>query len=666
MPGEVMVDMDSTWFRGNNSSMDPSQLPLGYTWNMINMINIGGLLSCRPGYRCLVTLPKGKLQGGTIFRPSLGLEQFVVAIDGAIYVAPWPFLNFRLLPNIQILPHAKQIWWAQCTQSARRITTDFGSAIEVIPPREVLFIFDGQNTAPGWYDGSQSGHVRNNAFETPSSGPAMWIGDRLWVSQGKNVFASDISNPFSFREQIYLGGTGSFQFNREVTAMARTPNLEFPQLFVYTDEAVSILQANIRLRDKWPQTDGFQREILQVGCTSQRSVVSHFGRLSWMSPSGVVLFDASKASQIDGRVPIRDNEMAVSKSLLKEDLSLVASGAFGQYLLTSVPAEDEFNKHTWVLNDASIETLNDDSGQSWSGYWLGTRPVEWVYGTIAGAERIFHVSVDEDGENRLWEAFRPDRLDNGCPITWALESRGYFGLTSPSKRNTLDCQFMYAQVGLACIEEGLDLGVFYAGGIRGAYKQVLAKYISVDRGSLSFDQELTADSQIFAFKPQSRRVKTEDASQQSAELDSGSCPAESGRNEDIDESFQLMVVGHGPATIRWIRTFSTEEPDHKDEDSDFCDDETPVNAVRFDGAGVKTETLAESIQALSAIAVRRFTSSQTKQLDVDSFSAIGVGSAESIVTQAAADRVAEIIAIKMAEAELISVLPVVLSIGEGF
>jgi hypothetical protein len=83
--------------------MDPGSLPQGYSWNAINMLNVGGFWSCRPGYRCLVTLPAGKLQGATIFRPRVGIEQFVVAVDGAIYVADWPFLEFRLLTNIQML-----------------------------------------------------------------------------------------------------------------------------------------------------------------------------------------------------------------------------------------------------------------------------------------------------------------------------------------------------------------------------------------------------------------------------------------------------------------------------------------------------------------------------------------------------------------------------------
>jgi hypothetical protein len=660
---QPLIDFDSTWVRGTNSSMYPGALPLGYSWNAINMLNIGGMWSCRPGFGCLTTLPAGKLQGATIFRPRLGLEQMLVAVDGAIYVADFPFLDFRLIPNIQMLPSAKQVWWVQATQVAKRRTEDFASAIDVIPPREVMFIFDGwDNTAPAWYDGSDSDHLRDAEFETPTSGAAAWIGDRLWVSRGKTVLASDVGNPFSFREQTYLGGTVGFNFDRDVTALVSTPSLEFPQLMVFTEASASILQANIRDRSRWPTTDNFQREILQVGTPSSRSVVSHFGRISWVNSSGVILFDSAHAAQQSGRTPIRDTEMMVSKVDLHDDLSLVACGAFGPYLLYSVPSGDIYNKHTWVLNDASVETLNEETPPSWSGYWLGTRPVEWVYGDIAGAERIYHVSADEDGQNRLWEAFRPERLDNGCPITWALETRGFYGESSQQKRIPGgEVKFGFAELAITGIEETLDLGVFFAGGTRGAYRNILAKQISVERGSLRFDEEIQATSELFAFKPQSRKLRTLDAREQSTESES-SCPVESNNLDGQDESHQLLIVGHGPATIRWIRTYATEVTETTSGDPDACKDETQFNAVRFDGEGVRADDFSDLVDELASKALSYYTANKTVAVE----SAVGVGVAESVVSQNAADRVATRIAERMAEVEHLATLPRILSLGEGF
>ena len=656
-------DYDGTFFRGMKSDSDPAQLPLGYYWGGMNVINIGGLPSCRPGYRCVVTLPEGKLQGGFLFRPQFGVEQIVVAISGVLYVSAWPFLSFKQIPGILMSPSAKQVFWCQTVQSVERKTTDFASAIEAIDPRNVLIIQDGGETAPAFYDGSASGHIRDNAFETPVGGPMVWVGDRLWVAHRNFVRASDISNPFSFREDTYLGGIGAFSFDSEVTGMAETPSSDTPHLIVFTHNNAELIKAFIRNRNSWPTTDNMQAKAFKVGTSSHKSIVSHYGRLSWFSPSGIVMFDSAKASQITSRLPVRDNEMLVSKSRLSEDLSQVCGAAFGAYLMMSVPSEDSYNRHTWVLNDASIETVNDDSGPSWASYWMGTRPVEWIYGNMAGQDRIFHVSADEDGQNRLWEAFRPERLDNDCPITWFIETRGYFGQSSQTKPPGELCKFGWAEIALVGIEEDFDLGVYYAGGLRGAYKNILAKRINVEKGSLIPESEITATTEMFAFKPQSRTERTEEVGQKFDE--SGSCPVESDKNEAIDDSFQLLIVGHGPAAIRWVRAYSTHEKIPENGSSQACKNEEPFKGIRFDGAGAQAEDREGLVESLSAKPIPSYSANKTVSLSQDGFTAVGVGFAESIISQDAADRVAERVAQKRAELELSAMLPPVLSIGEG-
>src|SRR6185295_483955 len=325
-----LLDFDSSFIAGSNSSVDPSQLQRGQFWSGINVINMSGVISCRPGHRCLFKMPKGNLQGAAIFRPNVGLEQIIFAVEGKVYVTTWPFKEFHQIENIQFLPSAKQVFFCQTIQSARRIVPgDVTSPIELILPRAVMILQDGGFTAPAFYDGSMSGHIKGLPFQTPIGGPMQWVGDRLWVAYGAQVFASDIANPFSFVEQVYLGGTSSFIFSREVTAMSKTPSIEFPQLLVYTDDDTSLIQADIRDRNLWLTTIGFQKEILQVGCSSNRAVTSEAGRLSWWSSAGLVVFDPATSRGWTSRTPIRDNEMLISKKFLKDDLSLVAMGAFG-------------------------------------------------------------------------------------------------------------------------------------------------------------------------------------------------------------------------------------------------------------------------------------------------------------------------------------------------
>lgn len=659
-----IIDNDTTWLSGMNSSGDPGTNPIGTAWVLVNMLNTGGVLSTRPGYRCIVRFPDGNLQGARIFRPRLGLEQLVVVVDGIVYVADYPFKVYRRLENVLFSPIAKQIFWANTVQSAQRITTDFDSAIEIIPPKNVLFMQDGGTTAPAFYDGSQSGHIRDNLFETPIGGPMQWVGDRLWVANGPFVYASDIGNPFSFREQTYLGGTAAFVFDRDVTAMATTPSIEFQQLLVFTEENCSILQADIRERARWVTTDGFQREIFKVGCLSQRSVVNHFSRLSWWSMAGFTYFDAAQISKIQSNLPIRDSEMTYSKELIGEDQSLIAGGAYGQFTLMSVPAEDCYNKHTWVLNNAALASISEGgSPQSWAGYWIGTRPVEWIYGVIAGTERIYHVSHDEDEGNRLWLSWTPDRLDNGCPITWQAITRGYFGPTARLKQPGVDTTFCYADVALVCVEEDLNIGVWYAGGLRGAFKKVMTKLLHVSRGNVRWDRSYTARDLWLAYKPQSRILRTEEIRLQDINTETGSCPVERHRQEDEDESFQLSIVGHGPATIRWMRAFAQPEPEDQSADGKACQDEEGYNLVRFDGEGGHSDDFAEAEAELEARPVEAYESNQTAVVTQKGYSEVGTGHADSIISQLAADRVAVCIAEHAAMSQLERIVPCVLSLG---
>lgn len=677
MAGERIVDWDSSFIKGTNSSMEPGQLPIGYWWLTENMLTIAGVTACRPGHRCIVELPPGNLQGATIFRPLLGLEQMLVAVEGAIFVAEYPFTSFRVLPNVLFVAHAKQIFWKQAYQAAERITPgSLTSAIRVIEPKAVMIMQDGGFTAPAFYDGTTSGHIRDLPFQTPAGGPMEWIGDRLWVANENRVFASDISNPFSFTEQQYLGGTSFFNFSSTVTAMTKTPSIEFPQLLVFTDSNTSLIQADIRDRDLWPTTQGFQREVLQVGCPSNRGVISTFGVVTWFTPAGLAFYDFASLSHLSGRAPIRDNELMVSKLQVADDLSLVALGIFGQFLLCSVPAESRGNRHTWVLNSASWETVTDQGGAVWNGYWTGTHPVEWMSGHIAGTERIYHVAHDfddADGKddspcvNRLWESFLPVQLDNECPIAWRAMTRGYFGTSSQKKPPGVPCRFLYADIGLACIDEHLDIGVFVAPGMRGQFHKILSKRISAEEGSICGDKIICATSTLYAFKGQTRKERTEDYNIQEPDFDSGTCPVESDKSDEVDDSFQMLIAGHGPVTLSYIRPFALVSPDEDGSGSgDACTNEEDFRALRFDGAGVFNSDKQLIVEPLADMYMDFWESTKTAMLTVDGISAVGVGYSTSIVSQQAADRVAERIATRMAEIEILAQLPPVLSIGEGF
>ena len=662
--GTRLLDMDSSWPSGIRSDMDPAQLPNGYAWQAINMTNLGGMWSCRPGYKCWATLPDGNLQGGEIFRPIEGTEVCLVAVDGLIYASQWPFTTFTQVPGLKFSPTAAVVYFEQTVQSAKRRDDTLGSAIELIPNRVVMMIQDGDESASGWYDGSNAGHIRGSQYGTPSGGPMKWVGDRLWVSSNDMLLASDISNPFSFRENVYLGGQSGFFFKHPITAMARTPSIEAPQLMVFTAENGTLMQANIRDRNLWPTTLNFQEEVVQVGCSSHRSVLSHFGQLIWFSPAGVAFFDPATSGKLTARLPTRDVEMLEDKVRLNDDLSMAASGRFGQFIMLSVPSEDTYNRTTWVINHASFTSMSDDSGPCWNGYWLGTRPVQWLTGQIGNQERAFHISKDEDGKNRLWETFQPNRLDNGCPITWALFTRGYFGQTAAvtPKPPGSKCRLKWVDVAMSGIEEDLDLGVMYAGGMSGSFQPTFISKLTAERGSLSFDLTLDAESSIFSFKPQSRTIRTQDADEQ-VSSESGACPVEKNDRDNIDTNFQLLITGQGPATIRWIRPVAIMANEDLSGNPEACEDEKGKRAVRYDGEAVKADNYPDIVSALASAPENLFYAVATATLEQNGYVATGAGTAESIISARAAERVAKIIATKFAEQELSSVQPPSYSVG---
>ena len=285
--------------------------------------------------------------------------------------------------------------------------------------------------------------------------------------------------------------------------------------------------------------------------------------------------------------------------------------------------------------------------------------MEWAKVNVFGTERLFHASKDADGQNRVWEAFRSERLDNGCPITWAVWSRGYFGLGSgvqsrvPGQR----VEAAFAEVGLADITGDLDVGIFVSGATRGAFKQVASRLLKIPVGSLAPEVEITSDSDLFAFKGQSRRVRTSDIRLDAR--DSGSAGVESADPEDVDFDFQLLIVAQGPGALRWVRFYADPKPEDISGDPDANEgDDATVNAVRFDGEAAQGDSLPEVVAALSGGPVI-FEATKTRTVELAGGQLVTAGSASSVISQAAADRVALEIASRRAGLEQAKALPVV-------
>lgn len=532
---------------GMSSAADPLFIGDRAYRASMNTVHRGGLIKTRPGYRQIFTLPTGKLQGVSYFRPLVGTPFLVFAVAGVIYSSIFPFTTYTEIEGISLYAHAPKVYFATATRSAE--LQDDGS-IQSIAPKRVLIMQDGGYTAPVWFDGNGGGRLDPGANQTPLGGPLRFSGDRLWQARGNKLFASDISDPFSFVENIYAAEGGFFIFPENIVALEEIPSLDSPTLIVFCENSTHLIQSGLRDRSTWKETNNFQRPLFPgVGCTSHRSVVAQFGLLWWMSRSGLTNFNAAAQARVSSRLSPQDTAMAVSKVNLSPDLSNVALGVLENYLLASVPYGDRYNAHTWVLDQAVVSEVEKESNESWSSYWTGTRPVEWASGVFNNVQRLFHVSVDEDGENRLWEAFTPDRVDNETPITSFVETKTHIDF-SPQATGLDKKRFLFGEVHMVDIVGPVDVAIYWAS-TRGKYHKLGDWHLEAAQGSPRAGVAVDNPS---TYRPQSRLIRTPEV-QQTKDDTCSSCGVESDLDDWMDIGFSLLIVWTGQAALRSYRIF---------------------------------------------------------------------------------------------------------------
>jgi len=590
----------------------------------MNTVNRGGHVQCRPGFDSLYNLPEGKLQGFRLFTPTGGAPQQLAVVDGALYVSTSPFKTYKQIEGIEFSPYAPYVYWEQAVQS---VELNEDGSLTLIVPKTVLVIQDGKSP-PAFWDGAEGEHTR----DIPLGTHMKWSGDRLWVARENRVFKSDIGNPFGYEEGLYIGNIGSFVLPGDVTGMGELPSTDQPVLLVFSSNTTTRFLSGVRNASLWSSISNFQQVILPtIGCVAHRSIVAGNGVLWWFSQYGFINLNAALSINVDSAIQYLDHGMAYSKGRLAPDLSGIASAAFENYVLVSVPYTDIYNRHTWC---------RDESTRSWNSYWTGIRPVEWVVGEIDGAPKIFCASVDEDGTNRVWEGFRPARLDNGVPITWTFETRAYTsGQLAPK-------QFRYADLYLSELSDVVDLKVGWAGSARGRFKEVMTKRIRALRGSIG-NRSVRFDQNEFALKKQTRLTRTTDQKGSSPD-EFTSCGVESDREEWIDTGFRLCVMVNGPGSVRAVKMFfgpEVEKPAGKCEE-----DEENERASRFDGADAAgdVEEVLDILQEIDAV----FTGNDSVSLSSGDVSVVGSGTAESKISQACADKLATAVATMRAQKQL--------------
>jgi hypothetical protein len=122
----------------------------------MNVLNRGGVVRTRPGYKKVFDLPGVKLQGVFSFKPLLQEGCLVFAADGLVYQSVYPFASYARIPNIQFNPFAPRVYFAQAMQAAQ-LNPDL--TVTAIAPKEILMMQDGAFTRAAYWDGANSGHL---------------------------------------------------------------------------------------------------------------------------------------------------------------------------------------------------------------------------------------------------------------------------------------------------------------------------------------------------------------------------------------------------------------------------------------------------------------------------------------------------------------------------
>jgi hypothetical protein len=584
------------WFHGVNSVRNPWGLNADQLKWAVNCSIRGGVAQTRAGQGMRLSLPVGNLQGGIIFSANkvynaastttsasgstttaqatiygpdgnavaaTQLDYIVFAVGGQVYYSPFPLVqpqnwNDYLLDGITLDPTVNDVNFVIASKTAN--INNSGDAT-LVPTYNIVMVQDGINPVAYWDGSDKTGQTAPNV---PIGDHMAFSGQRLWVSAGAVVFASDLGDPLSWIERTTGAGRGDFNMPRNVTAMVDyLGQNQDTRLIVFTDTTTYSLASGVLNRDNWPSTANFQNTLFaNLGCIAKKSITFQAGMMWWYSMGGLVSVDVAAASYLSSQVLYKDAEMARAKRLMPADASGICAASFENYLLYSIPYQETLNSATMVLDYAPASEWNAAKTPAWCGVWTGTRPVVWTTGIINNQPRCFHFSVDyaasNDGSyNHLWESFLPERVDSYLQInadgtTTNLYNRIYSQIETALLGDGMDLkQFLYADMECSQLGGTVDLRVSYRGS-KGGYQEILNnRLLSVtDTYQYANSPYQAQIDNMGLLNTQYRRITTETAQKNAS---ANSC--ESSNLLNVDKAFSLLVEWCGEFGIDAIQTY---------------------------------------------------------------------------------------------------------------
>jgi len=585
----LQIIMDGQWSGGVDSFLYPTDIVQGsYAWG-VNVVNRGGVVQTRPGKRRAKSFCGHRGQGVYWVRTLDDRNYLMVAIDGQVYTAPFPFKNWTHLSGVNFRPDAERIYFCNTEQA---ITYNTDNTIALLPyPKNIVFMQDGTSTPCYWDLGSgiqpastdfSSGIVNDNYVTGTPRAPLMigtamiWKDNRLWIAVDNIVYASDLLYAASFQENTYLAEQTGFRFPRTVINFWPMPVMG---LMVLTESSMHALQSYIQDRTTWQQQTSppFQSDInLEIGLIAPWGIVNLHGMPWLLTARGIISFDRAMTTNLTTVILTADGEMMRSKTLLAPNVSRACLGVWENVLMCGMPNTCTKNRHTWIMDAGIAEKLNNTQGMCWTGVWTGTFPIQFASPIVNGTQYNYELSYSggflavNQGDSpspqpetnmpsqayiHLWENFIPNQID-ACEtsINCSVETK-IFTLTTDDYY-----RFVFAEFMLINLKGTVPVQV-YVTGIAGNYQPLFSTTLRADVGpwgnpsgtSLLYYVSAGRTTQFENYRRQVRHMRTQEFIVHES-ADEAAC-LEIGRQDGIDKGFQLMIQWQGRLGLRALKFF---------------------------------------------------------------------------------------------------------------
>lgn len=299
----------------------------------------------------------------------------------------------------------------------------------MVETQGAFVIQDGQSDAI-IYNGSIARRADPALKEVPRGTVMAYGNGRLWVATdgGHTLVAGDIAgtavnSDLFFTENTYLQGGGGLYFAAPAIGMSFMPANNtatgYGSLMVFGASFTKTIRAEITQRDYWSQIPGFQVDTLDsIGTCGQFAITRVNQDLYWRDASGQVrsLRAASAEQEAPGNSGLSREVSRITDYETKSWLGQCSGTYFDNRIFFTaspflLPNGAKAFKNLISLDCAPLATMRGKAPPAYDGQYCGANFVRLLTGRFSGSPRMFAISTDDDGMNRLWE-YEPEKRED--------------------------------------------------------------------------------------------------------------------------------------------------------------------------------------------------------------------------------------------------------------